>query len=732
MPKINWFLTCILLCSAPSLWAQNVLFSGTVSEQNSGEPIIGANVYFSGTTLGTVTNNKGEFSIRNVKPGTYEVIISSIGYHRVKEEIALLETGMKVDYSLKKSNSTLGEVVVTGTGTPHHLKSAPVQTELIDKKLIDRIAATNFNDLMLNVSPSFDFSPGAMGPFMQLNGLGNDYILVLIDGKRVYGDVGGQTDLSRINPDNVERIEVVKGASSALYGSEAIAGVINIITKKSKSKAAVVTSNRYGSYGEWIQHHSLDLNFGRLSSTTSFDRKATDGWQLSKYELDDDDLVETDAMAQNASTDFTFNQKLSYDLTQQLSVYVQGAKYKRDVLRPQTVGKYGYSYDDFSYAAGAEYLLGKGNKLTLDWNSDNFKYYYKYNQPADGFQADDKAKQTEQLRNALNLKGIFKLSKSHQLSVGGEYVNEELESEGRLEGEKADAYTLALYGQDEMKIIKNLSAVVGARFVNHKEFGSAFTPKLSALYNLKDFNFRATYSRGFKAPTLKELYYHYDKPMGSSVYLFLGNPDLEPQTSDYYAFSAEYIIDGFSFSVTGYQNDVDDLIDYETVETSEEDAANGVKRTRRHYNISKAGTKGIDFLFNANLGSGFSIGGGYSYVDAKNKTDDIRLEGVAENYGNARLGYVHNWKKYQLTANLNARFQDEKFFDDDEGNAKGYNLWKLTTIHRFYGPGDFVFDLSAGIDNIFDYVDDSPYGSHYGTISPGRTYFVSLQIAINQ
>ncbi len=732
MPKINWFLTCILLFSAPSLWAQNVLFSGTVSEQNSGEPIIGANVYFSGTTLGTVTNNKGEFSIRNVKPGTYEVIISSIGYHRVKEEIALLETGMKVDYSLKKSNSTLGEVVVTGTGTPHHLKSAPVQTELIDKKLIDRIAATNFNDLMLNVSPSFDFSPGTMGPFMQLNGLGNDYILVLIDGKRVYGDVGGQTDLSRINPDNVERIEVVKGASSALYGSEAIAGVINIITKKLKSKAAVVTSNRYGSYGEWIQHHSLDLNFGRLSSTTSFDRKATDGWQLSKYELDDDDLVETDAMAQNASTDFTFNQKLSYDLTQQLSVYVQGAKYKRDVLRPQTVGKYGYSYDDFSYAAGAEYLLGKGNKLTLDWNSDNFKYYYKYNQPADGFQADDKAKQTEQLRNALNLKGIFKLSKSHQLSVGGEYVNEELESEGRLEGEKADAYTLALYGQDEMKIVKNLSAVVGARFVNHKEFGSAFTPKLSALYNLKDFNFRATYSRGFKAPTLKELYYHYDKPMGSSVYLFLGNPDLEPQTSDYYAFSAEYIIDGFSFSVTGYQNDVDDLIDYETVETSEEDAANGVKRTRRHYNISKAGTKGIDFLFNANLGSGFSIGGGYSYVDAKNKTDDIRLEGVAENYGNARLGYVHNWKKYQLTANLNARFQDEKFFDDDEGNAKGYNLWKLTTIHRFYGPGDFVFDLSTGIDNIFDYVDDSPYGSHYGTISPGRTYFVSLQIAINQ
>jgi outer membrane receptor for ferrienterochelin and colicins len=335
-------------------------------------------------------------------------------------------------------------------------------------------------------------------------------------------------------------------------------------------------------------------------------------------------------------------------------------------------------------------------------------------------------RQTEQLRNDLNLKGIFKLSKSQQLSVGAEYVNEELESEGRLEGGKADAYTLALFVQDEIKLVKNLSAVLGARYVKHKEFGSAFTPKVAVLYELGDFNFRGSYAGGFKAPTLKELYYHYEK----RGYLYLGNPDLDPQKSNYYALSAEYIINGLSFSLTGYQNDLDDLIDYKTVETSDEDAANGIKTTRQHYNISNAGTKGIDFLFNANLGAGFSVGGGYSYVDAQNKTDDIRLEGVAKNYGNIRIGYVHNWEKYRLTANVNARFQDEKFYDD--GDAKAYNIWKLTTIHHFNGPGDFVFDLSAGIDNIFDYVDDSPYGSHYGTISPGRTYFVSLQIAITQ
>ena len=699
MQKINWLLTCLFLCIAPSLWAQHVSFFGKVSEKKSGEPVVGANVYFSGTTWGAVTNKDGAFVIRSVKPGNYEVIVSCVGFRRVKEEVVVPEKGTRFDCSLETSSGTLGEVVVTGTGTPHHLKSPPVQTELIDSKLITNTASPDFTDLMSSISPSFDFSPGVMGPFMQLNGLGNDYIVVMI--------------------------EVVKGASSALYGSEAIAGVINIITKKSDSKAAAVTSNRIGGHGEWIQHNSLDLNFGRFSSSTSFDRKTTDGWQLSKYEKDGDELVETDAMAQNASTDFTFDQKFSYDVTRQLNVYLQGSKYRRDVERPQSVGKYGYFYDDFSYAAGAEYLLNKTNKLTIDWSSDRFSYDYKYNQKSGDYVDGDKVKQTEQLRNALNLKGIFKLSPSHQLSAGGEYIDEELESEGRLPDEKADAYTLAAYVQDEMKIVKDLSLVAGLRYVNHKEFGSVFTPKVSVLYKLGDFNFRGTYARGFKAPTLKELYYHYEK----SGYLYLGNPDLDPQTSDYYAVSAEYIINGLSFSLTGYRNDVDDLIDYKTIETSDEDAANGIKTTRLHYNIQKAGTKGVDFLFNANLGAGFSIGGGYSYVDARNKTDDIRLDGVAENYGNFRMGYMHNWKNYQMNVNLNARLQDGKFYDDEEyGNAKGYNLWNLTTVHRISGPGDFTFEITAGIDNLFDYVDDSPYGSHYGTINPGRTCFVGLQI----
>lgn len=718
-----FFSLCLLSFST---FAQQATFSGTVRDQESNGPIFNANVYFKGTTLGAVTNSSGNFEIRNVKPGTYQLVVSCIGYRRIVKEVTIGINDLSENYTLKKSDSSLGEIVVTGTGTPHHLKSAPVQTELISKKLVGEVGSSNFVDLMTGISPSFDFSPGTMGPFMQLNGLGNDYILVLINGKRVYGDVGGQTDLNRINPDNIERIEVVKGASSALYGSDAIAGVINIITKKANNEVAISNRSRIGDYGEWNQHNKLDLNFGRFSSSTSFDRKQTDGWQLSPYEIDGDDLVETEAKAQNQSQDYTINQQFTYALTQKLSFNAGFSKYNRDIKRPLSVGKYGYVYDDLSYSAGADYLLNKTDKLTLNWHSDLFNYYYKYNQEYKDFQVDEEVKQTEQLRNSLDLKGVFRLSGQHQLSLGGEYVNEKLESAGRLADEQANAYTIAAFAQDEMKFFKKLTILAGARYVNHKEFGSAFTPKVSALYKIKDVNLRATYARGFKAPTLKELYYHYVKKMGGSTYLYLGNTDLKPQTSNYYSTSAEYIINSFSVSVTAYQNDVNDLIAYETVEVPAEDADAGVTKARKHYNISEASTQGIDFILNARLGAGFSVGGGYSYVDAKNETEDIRLEGVAKNYGNVRLSYQNTWKFYHLNATVIGRFQDDKFYDD--GAAKGYDLWKLTTEHQIKTNSAFDFELTAGIDNLFDYVDDSPYGSHYGTISPGRTFFLGLNI----
>ena len=127
---------------------------------------------------------------------------------------------------------SLQEVVVTGTGTQHLLKDAPVQTEVISKQMLKNFSGSSVADILSGLTASFAFNEGDMGSQMQMNGLGNNYILILIDGKRIHGDNGGENDLGLIDPHNIEKIEIVKGASSALYGSDAIAGVVNIITKK--------------------------------------------------------------------------------------------------------------------------------------------------------------------------------------------------------------------------------------------------------------------------------------------------------------------------------------------------------------------------------------------------------------------------------------------------------------------------------------------------------------------
>lgn len=157
----------------------------------------------------------------------------------------------------------LDEVVVTGTGTEHYLKDAPVQTEVITGKALEQYNGRSLDEILSALSPSITFSPGDMGSNIQLNGLKNDYILIMVNGKRMNGDIGGQNDLSIINPATIERIEIVKGASSSLYGSDAIAGVINIITKKNRDKVSVHQHDTRRQYDDLLQQRNNRFSNGK-------------------------------------------------------------------------------------------------------------------------------------------------------------------------------------------------------------------------------------------------------------------------------------------------------------------------------------------------------------------------------------------------------------------------------------------------------------------------------------
>lgn len=707
---------CGLMCANPRM-----TISGIVVDENN-ELLVGANVYLDGTTCGTATDAEGYFVLKDVLVGSYQLSASYSGYKKYRQDIANISDVKHIVIVMEKAPGALGEIVVTGTGTPHHVKIAPVPTELYTSKEIERIGASSIDGLLGALSSSFDFTPGNTGTNIQLNGLGSEYVAVLVDGKRLAGSVSNQSDLSRINVADIEKIEVVKGASSSLYGSDAIGGVINIITKKRRQKINFVNNSYVGSYGVLNQDNTFSFNLGKLSGKTHYGYRQSDGWMNTPYETDGDSLVATDEMTINAFTSKNMAQSLAYNVTQKLSVSGSVSAYAKDQTLPTTVKKYGYSNEDFAYSLGAAYLLNKTDKLTLDFNSDRFTYIYEYNQDYSDYTEGQRVEQHQQGRDDLNLKWVTRLSKNNTLIVGGEYLSEVYRSESKVEGGEVNNYTASLYAQDEMTFFNKLDLVAGLRMSYHQEFGAMITPKLSALYKMDHFNARATYSRGFKAPTLKELYYRYES--GSKLYL--GYDELQAQKSNYYNVGVDYHNSMISCNVSAYINDVDGLIEYETIETTEEDALNGISTTKQQHNVGYARSKGVDVNLRLNLPLGFTLGAGYSYVDARNLDTDESLEYVANNYLNANLNYGHSWKRYDLNVNLLARVSDEKYYND--GPAPAYQIYKLATSHSFEPVGIVQFSATAGIDNLLDYVDTTPKDFNPGTTSPGRTFFVGVKI----
>ncbi len=666
---------------------------------------------------------------------------------------------------------SLQEVVVTGTGTQHLLKNAPVQTEVITRRMLKDYGGRSLEDILAGLTASFAFSQDDMGSQMQLNGLGNDYILVLIDGKRIHGDVGGQNDLSLIDPQNIEKIEIVKGASSALYGSDAIAGVINVITKKHNEGFLVENSTRGGSYGDLRQHNGLGIAIGKVKSYTNFHLQHSDGWQNTATEdpKQTEFLIEDSRnMTVNRHTSWQVSERLTYEPLKNLELYAEGSTYWKRIYRPSgkyaavDVKTYDMAYRNQSLAAGGIWKLKKTDQVTLDLNWDRHAYYYHYTDTTltDGYDPrgnftpyypyfpDDEELQSDQRRIMAHLKGIFTLPYDNRLSAGLEWRYDYLEAPMRVAGGVARDNTEAAYVQDEFryafspKVAMNIMG--GLRLNNNGQFGLNLSPKISGMLSLgDDIRLRATWSQGFKTPTPKEMYYRYVKYM-NGTYLYLGNEGLQPQTSNYYAVSGEYNWQGLNVTVTGYINTVKDMITLVTIPNSQAPAEYIVKydprKTRQYQNLETAETKGIDVSVRYRLNRDWMLGGSYSYLDTDAKKYDtnhdrlvdVVIDGMAHHKGSWFATWNHDFSSvYHMGIGLYGRMSSKRYYQIN-GDGKGYQIWRLSTNHEFPVSKKWLFRLEAGIDNIFNYVDRTYHGLHLGTTTPGRTIYGTLTIRFAQ
>ena len=664
------------------------------------------------------------------------------------------EDGLKGEHSLQ-------EVVVTGTGTQHLLKDAPVQTEVISHRQLQQFAGKSIEDILSGLTASFAFNENDMGSHLQMNGLGNSYVLILVDGRRLHGDNGGENDLSLIDPHNIEKIEIVKGASSALYGSDAIAGVINIITKKHREQGLMLeNTSRVGSYGDIRQHNGIALNYGKFSSYTNFQLQHSDGWQNTSEEaLSQTEYHITDSRNKtvNRHTNWQLAEHLTYQLTPKIELYADGSIYWKRIYRPcgkhpgVDVKTYDMQYNNASISAGGKWKLNETDVITLDadWKRHAYKYVYTDTTLTDGYVngrftnyfpyfPGDKELQSDQRLTQISLKGVFALPYEQMLSAGFDYRYDWLEAPMRVKGGKATDNTQAIYVQDEWALLNPLYLTAGLRLTRNEGFGTRLTPKLSAMLKLGELRLRATWSQGYKTPTPKELHYQYIRNM-NGVYLYLGNTDLKAQTSNYFGVSAEYTLGHLTMTLSGYYNKVDNMIALVTIPTSEAPGDLIVQydpmRVRQYQNMEDAKTYGIDFTARYQT-KHFTAGGSYSYLDTKahqydsdhDVMQEVTIDGMAHHKANWYVTWNHDFSKlYHLGIGIYGRMSSKRYYQID-GNGKGYQIWRLATTHQF-GKN---LRLEAGIDNIFNYIDKTPHGLHLGTTTPGTTVYASLTVRFNK
>ena len=746
MKKIVVLTTLFMLALVSTSLCQ-ITLKGKVVDAKNGKALVGANVRLIGTSIGIATNNKGEFILNRVPEGTYTLRASYSGYE--VSSMKINSSKSDILFRLTATPVNLNQVVVTGTGTHRRLKDSPVPVEVLNGTDLKHAGVTSFEDALLLLNPSFNIRPTAMGSYFTLNGMSNKYILILVDGKKLAGDVSNNTDLSRIDMGRVKRIEILKGAASALYGSDAIAGVINVIMEQPKDPISVQSKTRFGGNSSFTQNASLDLNLGKVTSSTSYQRRQSDGWQLSPYKISADTVIPTRSESSSSFSSNIVNQHFTYSPVKNVNLYLQGSYFDKEVNRPVEAKKSdgGYQYDltymDYNIGLGGKYFLDKGAYLSLDLYMDNYEYNKLYTvAQVDGkdttFRIGDEELTKRQKYYNGNLKGVFRVGDYNKFTVGTEYVDDYMKNPGSLD-EPKEIYTLALYAQDEIRLWKNLQILPGFRYVYNEMFKNRFTPKIALMYTWGSFNFRTSYASGFKTPSLQELYYDYENRGAVTV----GNPDLEPEKSNYYNINIEYTGKHLNVSFNGYINDIKDVIDKYKVDLTDEDKANNITSRNLYRNLDKARIEGFDISVNSYLGAGFSAAGAYNCVYAADG-EGRRLGESVRHAATFRGGWTHEWNKYRLHANINGRIQGSKYIYKQVTNKKTgeitytdesapkYQLWNLSTTHTFAPVGNFLFEVNAGIDNIFDWTDDRPNGVNYATLNPGRTFFASLVIRFTQ
>ena len=576
-----------------------------------------------------------------------------------------------------------------------------------------------------------------------------------VNGQKLTGDISNNVDLNRINMARVKRIEVLDGAASSLYGSDAIAGVINIITDQPTRDLVSVTSDtRVSGHGLLTENIALDIYKNGFGSYTSFSRDRADSYRINDVEYVKGSDTETQPTIAPFFTGYRSNlvgQKFTYAPDEHLALNA-GIDYSYKITdRPNTrkdiTGGTDYEmrYKGLRWNVGGIYKFTSRNSLQADFTVDRFRYGKQYDVATKTYAIDDYVQSKKQRSMEAQLKAILGLMNNSTTIFGADWRKDYLTAtSGNI---NQNAYTAAAFAQHEMLFFDRLTATVGLRLTYHETFDWHLTPKATLMYAPGNFRLRATYSAGFRAPGLDELYYHYFSVNRGKAQIIFGNKELKPEKSNYFSLNAEYRTNLIAVSVTGFLNRINDMVIRQNIDIDANslamlqnefpemtaDQAQKLERYSLYKNSDKGDVKGVQVNVSANLFTGFNLSANYVYTYARSYSDNrwAPLERSIRHAATVAANYYHSWGNYGLNVNINGRVQSKTYYPDYE-DAPGYGVWNLNTSHSIDGLKHLYLEPSIGIDNIFDKVDRRIDSSNrkYALYSPGRMLVIGLKLKI--
>lgn len=625
----------------------------------------------------------------------------------------------------------LQDVVVTAAGYEQQLIDAPASITVIGKEQLEGKYYRDVTDALQDI-PGVSIEGGAGGKLestsINIRGLGEEYTLFLVNGKPLgasgdayYNGFGSATQVGWLPPlSAIERIEVIRGPMSSLYGSSALAGVINIITKKATagewsgqvsydqllqddSNAGNGNQARYYLSGPLIQEHLALSLFG------------------SHNQRDEDEII--GGYAQKSSTDNTA--LLDIVLNEMHSFQVEAGRGESDNARTVKSGAPG-EMDNIRTHYGLSHAMDWGKNFRTDTFITN-----------EEVEIENGTSYSEYSTTLINSKTVLPFD-HHTMTLGGEYKWETTNHDmGRFYGEDMELqrWQRALFVEDEYYVTEALSVTAGLRYDKNEHYGEELTPRLYGVYRFTDeFVLKGGVSGGYKTPTLKQADTSIVENAGRGRSYDMGNSDLKPENSVNYELGLMWSAEnGIRSGVTVFYTEFEDKIGKRLFCTSPAGAptctVNGIapRQTINQYiNQDAAELSGVEVFFNTPLTETLELKTNYTFSDSEITESAASPEDVGKPFNNLPEHMFNVGLDWKTTETLSfwtkARYKSETVSDEDLEQRPAYTLVDLGGLYRV----NKNVDVYAGLYNVFNKEISS---EEYGKTLDGRRLNLGVSLS---